>query len=234
MKTNILLALVFVAGTIHAETLNVKLAASPPASAAAGTTVTLTTSASVVTRLVTTPIRQTTTPPLSYRYTATRTSPCQETMPIGGNGATTVWTVPPTKAGQYNISVTVTRAIPPSGITPGTATTSYTLTNNSGLAPVSLTASSTTGPGTISVSASVAPPGALAYTYRWALSCLSMLPGPHPCSASFPMKEGPQNSASWPSVTISDPGPLRFLVHVDAIGQGGGSCTLNSGSASTQ
>ncbi len=173
---------------------------------------------------------------LKYKYEAQRTWPCAETIPISGNGSSTTWTPPTTKAGEYKLVVTVAHPpkisfLEPLRVKPVTASIPYQVNQLGGLGYITVNATPTSTPITsASVSASVPPPAGGPYSYRFRLYCAASAGSSAHCTnGPYAAVQGDQNSASWPNIAITGTGQIRFDVNVDVINKS--TCSVNSGFA---
>ena len=180
------------------------LSANPPGSATVGQAITLTATAK---------------PSGNYRFTyeAQRQWPCQETIAISGNGASTTWVPPANKAGDYKLVVKFKVSPPFAAVS-----INYKVTNVGGLGYISVSPSAT------SVSASVPPPGSGSFTYRWRLYCATQAGNAHCTNGPFAPVEGAQNTANW-TVATTGSGQIRFDVNVDVANTA--TCNLQQGFA---
>jgi hypothetical protein len=106
----------------------------------------------------------------TYTYTARRVWPCQETIPISGNGPSTTWTPAANKPGDYELAVTALEVIKTAAGSvlqhSATGTTLQTIRRTGLPVTVKLTGNLKS----VNYSAKVSPPAGGPYTYRFRVS----------------------------------------------------------------
>ena len=155
----------------------------------------------------------------TYEYAVNRLSPCQETITVSGNGASTTWSPPASKGGKYTARVTVVEKIrEANGRTSesrATASTPLTITNTG--QPVKVTLSNSGQ--TVNVLAKATPPVGGPYTYHFRVFAISGGPaGTYGNPVTVGGYDGDQSSMTtsfnW---TLSS--AVHVEVQVDAVGK---------------